>query len=245
MFRHIHRVHSILLLVVAMWLPLATAAQSVTLAHIGPFTGPAANDACDLNAGMLAYLAEANAKGGVGGRQMDLLTLDDRYDRAEFSKQFSQAQSRGAVALLSPLGLNALRSLLEDQLLERSDMVVVNALPGATPFRSPGHPRLFHIRASDRQQIEKILVQASVVGVRRMAVLVHDLRAGEADVKGAQAAHAELGALVLQLHEAPDNADSLASLARTIAASDSQAVLVIGSPPPNGRVGGRTSEGRR
>lgn len=231
MFRHIRRVHSILLLVVAMWLSLAAAAQSVTLAHIGPFTGPAANDARDLNAGMLAYLAEVNAKGGVGGRQLDLLTLDDRYDRAEFSKQFSQAQSRGAVALLSPLGLNALRALLEDQLLERSDMVVVNALPGATPFRSPGHPRLFHIRASDRQQIEKILVQASVVGVRRMTVLVHDLRAGEADVKGAQAAHAELGALVLQLHEAPDNADSLASLARTIAASDSQAVLVIGSPP--------------
>jgi ABC-type branched-subunit amino acid transport system substrate-binding protein len=231
MFGPVHRAYSILLLMVAMWLPSAAPAQPITLAHIGPFTGPAATDARDLNAGVQAYLAEANAKGGVGGRRLELVTLDDHYDRAEFSKQFAQAQSRGAVALLSPLGLNALRALLEDQLLERSDMVVVNALPGATPFRSPGHPRLFHLRASDRQQVEKILLQASAIGVRRMTVLVQDLKAGETDVKGALAAHIELGALVRHIHEAPDDPASLALLAGNIAAGDSQGVLVIGSPP--------------
>jgi branched-chain amino acid transport system substrate-binding protein len=220
-----------LLLLAFAWLPSASFAQPVTLAHIGPFTGPAASDARDLNAGMLAYLAQANARGGVGGRKLELMTLDDRYDRAEFSKRFAEAQSRGAVALLSPLGLGALRALLEDQLLERSDMVVVNALPGATPFRSPGHLRLFHLRASDRQQIEKILLQASVIGVRRMTVLVQDLRAGEADVKGAQAARSEAGALALKIHETPAKPDDLAQLAQGIANSDAQAALVIGSPP--------------
>lgn len=216
---------------VAAWFPAASFAQPIVLAHIAPFTGPAANDARDLNAGMLAYLSEVNARGGIAGRKLELVALDDRYDRAEFSKQFAQAQGKGAVALLSPLGLNAMRALLEDQLLERSDMVVVNSLPGATPFRSPGHARLFHIRASDRQQIEKILLQASVIGVRRMAVVVQDLRAGEADVKGAQAAHTEASALGLNIHETPDSPAALAALAQRIAASDAQAVLVIGSPP--------------
>lgn len=231
MFRVVRRVYSLMLLMAAVWLPAAAVAQSITLAHIGPFTGPSANDARELNAGMLAYLAEANARGGVGGRKLELLTLDDRYDRAEFSKQFTEAQTRGAVALLSPLGLNALRALLEDRLLERSDLVVVNALPGATPFRSPGHPRLFHLRASDRQQIEKILLQASVIGVRRMAVLVQDLRAGESDVKGAQAERSETRALALTIQEMPAEPDDLAELARRIADSDAQAALVIGSPP--------------
>jgi branched-chain amino acid transport system substrate-binding protein len=216
---------------VTAWFPAASMAQPIVLAHIGPFTGPAANDARDLNAGMLAYLSQINARGGLAGRKLELVTLDDRYDRAEFSKQFEQAQEKGAVALLSPLGLNALRALLEDQLLERSDIVVVNSLPGATPFRSPGHARLFHIRASDRQQIEKILLQASVIGVRRMAVLVQDLRAGEADVKGAQSARSETGALQLNIQETPDNPAALASLAQKVAAGDAQAVLVIGSPP--------------
>jgi branched-chain amino acid transport system substrate-binding protein len=231
MFRVVRRVYSLLLLVVAVCPPVAAVAQPITLAHIGPFTGPAANDARELNAGMRAYLAQANARGGVAGRKLELVTLDDRYDRAEFSRRFAEAQSRGAVALLSPLGLNALRALLEDQLLERSDLVVVNALPGATPFRSPGHPRLFHLRASDRQQIEKILLQAWVIGVRRMAVLVQDLRAGEADVKGAQAARSETGALALAIQETPAKPDDLAKLAQHIADSDAQAVLVIGSPP--------------
>lgn len=220
-----------ILLVVTGATPWPAVAQSITLAHIGPFTGPAASDARDLNAGMQAFLTEANAKGGIAGRKLELLTLDDRYDRAEFAKQFGEAQSRDAVALLSPLGINALRALLEDQLLERSDMVVVNALPGATPFRSPGHARLFHMRASDRQQIEKILLQAYVIGVRRITVLVQDLRAGEADVKGAQAARRELGALALSIQEMPDVGPSLDRLAKRIAGSDAQAVLVLGSPP--------------
>ncbi|MDP1894598.1 MAG: ABC transporter substrate-binding protein [Hydrogenophaga sp.] len=220
----------VLLLAVAL-LPAASFAQPIVLAHIGPFTGPAANDARDLNAGMLAYLSQVNARGGVAGRKLELVTLDDHYDRAEFSKQFAEAQARGAVALLSPLGLNAMRALLEDQLLERSDMVVVNSLPGATPFRSPGHPRLFHIRASDRQQIEKILLQASVIGVRRMTVLVQDLRAGEADVRGAQDVRSETRGLELSIQEMPENPAALATLAQNIAASDAQAVLVIGSPP--------------
>lgn len=167
-----------LLVLAALWFPSVSLAQAVTLAHIGSFTGPAANEARDLNAGMLAYLAQANGRGGVRGRKLELMTLDDRYDRAEFSKRFAEVRSGGAVALLSPLGLNALRALLDDKLLESSGMVVVNAVPGATPFRSPGHPRLFHVRASDRQQIEKILLQASVIGVQRIAVLVQEMRAG-------------------------------------------------------------------
>jgi branched-chain amino acid transport system substrate-binding protein len=223
-------VRFVLLLVAALF-PAASFAQPIVLAHIGPFSGPAANDARDLNDGMLAYLSQVNGRGGIAGRKLELVTLDDRYDRAEFSKQFAQAQETGAVALLSPLGLNAMRALLEDKLLERSDMVVVNSLPGATPFRSPGHARLFHIRASDRQQIEKILLQASVIGVRRMTVLVQDLSAGEADVKGAQSARSETGALQLNIQETPDNPAALASLAQKVSASDAQAVLVIGSPP--------------
>jgi ABC-type branched-subunit amino acid transport system substrate-binding protein len=226
-----YRALCLVLLLAAALLPAASFAQPIVLAHIGPFTGPAANDARDLNAGMLAYLSQVNARGGVAGRNLELVTLDDRYDRVEFSRQFAQAQAQGAVALLSPLGLNAMRALLEDQLLERSDVVVVNSLPGATPFRSPGHPRLFHIRASDRQQIEKILLQASVIGVRRMTVLVQDLRAGEADVRGAQAVRSDTSGLELSIQEMPENPAALAALAQNIAASDAQAVLVMGSPP--------------
>jgi len=223
---------------VSLWLllwaalhPFVVWGQPISLAHIGPFTGPAATDARDLNTGMLAYLAQVNAKGGVAGRQLELLTLDDRYDRAEFARQFSQAQSKRVVALLSPLGLGAMRALLDDKLLDGSDLVVVNSLPGSTPFRSPGHPRLFHLRASDRQQIEKILLQAAVIGVRRMVVLVQDPRAGESDVLAARAARTETRDLALKIMQTPEAPEDLAAAAQGIAASDAQAVLVIGSPP--------------
>lgn len=229
---HIRRI-SLLLSLVAALAPLGALAAppSIVLAHIAPLTGRAAEDAQGLNAGMLAYIAQANAKGGVAGRKLELLTLDDRYDGAEFAKQFAVAQARNPVALLSPLGVASMRALLEGGLLANSDLVVVNAVPGATPFRSPGHARLFHVRAGDRQQIEKMLLHAKILGLRRVTAWVQDLRVGSVDVKGAQAAQPDTLDIALRVLEMPATPDAMAKQAAEIAASDTQAVLVIGPPP--------------
>ena len=55
---------------------------------------------------------------------------------------------RKPVALLLPLGSAALKRMLDDHLLDKNDVVILGAIPGAEAFRTPGHPRLFHIRSS-------------------------------------------------------------------------------------------------
>ena len=64
---------------------------------------------------------------------------------------------RKPVALLNPVGSAALKRMLDDKMLDQTDVIVLNAIPGAEALRNPGHPKLFHIRAGDRQQIEKIV----------------------------------------------------------------------------------------
>jgi ABC-type branched-subunit amino acid transport system substrate-binding protein len=209
----------------------AAGAQDIVLAHVGPFTGPAASDAKDLNLGMRAHLQQLNARGGIAGRRVVLASFDDRYDGAEFAVQFNAAQGRGAVALLSPLGIASLRALIDGGLLQNADIVVLNAIPGATPFRAATNERLLHVRASDRQQIEKILRHARTLGITRMQVIVQDAAVGDPDVRAAQASVPEAAELAISIRPVVPARDAMKAAAVQVAASDAQAVLVLGSPP--------------
>jgi ABC-type branched-subunit amino acid transport system substrate-binding protein len=214
------------------WLaPAVVLAADLELLQIGPFTGASGSDAADLSVGIRAAFAQANARGGIGGNKLVLSTADDRYDGAEFTRQFNSAMQRKPLALMSPLGLGAMRALLDGKLLDQQDLVVINAVPGATPFREPGHPRLFHLRASDRQQIEKVLRHSLTLGLTQLQVIVQDRKAGEPDVLGAQKAVPGGDRLKLQIREVPSQAGALRQAAVEIAASAVQGVLVIGSPP--------------
>ena len=88
---------------------------------------------------------------------VELFELDDKFNADEFARQFEVAMQRKPVALLTPIGSAALNKLVNDKLLDKHPVAIINAIPGAEPFRKPGHPRLFHVRASDRQQLEKIV----------------------------------------------------------------------------------------
>jgi hypothetical protein len=120
-----------------------------------------------------------------------------------------QAMQQRPLAVLSPLGIGPMRALLGGRMLGRHDRVGINAIPGATAFRSPGHARLFHLRASDRAQIEKILRHCRTLGLDRVEVLVQDLQAGEQDVREAERRLRAGTALELRLREVPSSLDAL------------------------------------
>lgn len=205
------------------------AAQDIALGQIGPFTVIPVPDAPEINQGIKAYVAQANKAGGVKGRKLSFFELDDAYSGDGFVKQFGAAMERKPVALLSPIGSQALTRLLADKLLDQSDVVVMNAIPGAESVRTPGHPRLFHIRAGDKQQIEKIVNHARTLGMSNMAVLYQDLAIGTSGMAMAEQAAKSNGLALQGVKTAPD-APALAAAAQQVARLESQGVLVVGAP---------------
>jgi ABC-type branched-subunit amino acid transport system substrate-binding protein len=205
-------------------------AQEISLGQVGPFTGIPVPDAPETNQGIQAYLKAANAAGGVRGNRLTLFTLDDRYTADGFVEQFGKALERKPVALLQPIGSAALTTMLKDKLLDKSDVVIINAIPGAESLRSPGHPRLFHIRAGDRQQIEKIVHHARSMGTTRMAVLYQDLPIGTSGWAVAEAAGKAEGGLDLKAVKSGTELPVLAKAAEEVRKLDPQAVLVVGAP---------------
>ena len=124
----------------------------IVVGQIGPFTGIPVPDALQLNQGIKACFAQINERGGINGRRVSFFDVDDTYSGDGFAKAFGQAMQRKPVALLDPVGSAALKRMLDDKMLDQSDVIVLNAIPGAEALRNPGHPKLFHIRAGDRRR---------------------------------------------------------------------------------------------
>lgn len=206
------------------------AAQDILLGQVGPFTVIPVPDAPEINQGIQAFVKQANAAGGMHGRKFALFELDDRYSADGFVEQFDQALQRKPVALLSPIGSAALTAMLKEQLLDKADVVVVNAIPGAESIRTPGHARLFHIRAGDKQQIEKIVIHARTLGTSRMSVLYQDLPIGTSGWSVAEEAARSAGGLELKGVKSRTDAASLAAAAQALSQQEPQAVLVLGAP---------------
>lgn len=204
-------------------------AQDIVLGQVGPFTVIPVPDAPEINQGAKAYVQQVNKAGGIRGRKLSFFELDDRYSGDGFVQQFDAAMERRPVVLLSPIGSDALTRLLKDKLLDKNDMLVMNAIPGAESLRNPGHPRLFHIRAGDKQQIEKLVSHARTLGMTRMSVLYQELAIGTSGWAVAQQA-GQAGGMKMTGVQSAAKPEALAAAAQAVAKDEPQGVLVVGAP---------------
>lgn len=211
-------------------MPGIVLAQEIVLGQVGPFTVIPVPDAVEVNQGIKAYIAQVNRSGGIQGRKLSLFELDDRYSADDFVARFAQAMERKPVALLSPIGSAAIKRMLDDKLLDKADVVVMNAIPGAEALRDPGHPRLFHVRAGDRQQIEKMVGHARTLGITRLAVLHQDIPIGTSGMKVAIDEVERLKGLEIKGVQSTADVAALAAAAQQVVGLNAQGVLVLGAP---------------
>lgn len=208
--------------------------NDIVVGQIAPFTGLQAPDPKELNEGIKAGIAEINAKGGIQGRKVVLFELDDTYTLDGFRKQLPIALARKPVALLAPLGSATLKGVLDTKLLDNANIVLINAVPGTDVLRSPGHPKLFHVRAGDKQQIRKIVEHAQTLNIKSMAVLYQDIPMGTSGMAAAQETAAALGNMMVTGFKAGTDASAIEKAAKAAAASNAQSGLVLGAPKFSG-----------
>lgn len=210
---------------------LPSLAQDIVIGQIGPFTGLPVPDAIQVNQGARAYFAQVNKAGGVQGRKIAFFELDDAYTPDGFAARLDEAMQRKPVALISPVGSAAIKRMLDDKLLDKHDVVVMNAVPGAEALRNPGHPRLFHVRAGDKQQLEKIVNHARTLSILKLAVLYQNIPMGASGMKVVEDEASRLTGMDVKGLQASTQPEELAKAAQEVAKLNAQGVLVIGAPP--------------
>lgn len=161
--------------------------NSIVIGQTGVFTGPVAEPALQYRAGAQFHFDEVNAKGGIAGRKIKLVSYDDKFDpklAAENTKKLLEEDK--VFALFGYIGTGAIVASMPQITSHR--IPVIGALSGADGLRDPKMNLIFHTRASYGAETDKMVEQLNSTGVKSIAVVYQDDPFGKAGLKSAQGA---------------------------------------------------------
>ncbi|HET9978139.1 MAG TPA: ABC transporter substrate-binding protein [Burkholderiaceae bacterium] len=155
----------------------ASAQDSWVVGQSAPLSGGNAAMGRDIRDGAAAYFKQVNARGGVAGKPIELVTLDDANDRKTAGANAHKLlQERKAVALFgfasATLSLDAMPQA------DRAGVLFFAPLSGADPVRK-APPVVFTMRASYGEEMEKILAFWTGLGMKKVVVVHYDDEVGK------------------------------------------------------------------
>jgi len=146
--------------------------QEIVLGQSLGITGPLAQIAPDIVNGGKAYFDAINSTGGIYGRKIRSVVLDDGYDPARTLKTARQLiEDDKAFALYNFTGTANVAAILPMLANEAQPVPLVGPLTGADGIRSPRMDNVFHVRASYEDELEKLVEHLTTVGIKRLGVL--------------------------------------------------------------------------
>lgn len=128
----------------------------------------------EFNAGALAYLSQVNAQGGVKGRPVTLVVRDDAFaaDKAAANAK-ELIEKVGVVALFGTRGTDPSEAVMK--LADAAKVPLIGPITGADSTRES--PYTYPVRASYRDEVEKMLAHLAIVP-SRLALVVQDDKFG-------------------------------------------------------------------
>ena len=148
-------------------------AGEIRIGMSAAFRGAAAGLGSELHRGAQAYYGEINARGGLFGRQITVVALDDGYNPDPCIRNTIQLLDREKVFLLSNyVGTPTLtRALPVIKQYADQAVVLVGNFTGAQPQReAPYVDQVFNVRASYRQEMTALVERFWQAGARRFGV---------------------------------------------------------------------------
>ena len=172
--------------------PALRAQEALVVHHIGPFTGVLAASNIEAIDGARLYLNALNSRGGVGGRAVQLQTLDDGQDPKRTREHFEALVAQGRLlALMMPRTTPSMEALLEG--VERHGVPVIGPQTGGSFVNQPPRREVFTLRASSQKEAEAAIRQQHSIGVRSFGLLLADDVFGRDTLLGITRTMKELG----------------------------------------------------
>lgn len=158
------------------WLIGQTAALSGSLAW--PYV--------EMNKGIKAAFEEVNERGGVAGRPLQFVSLDDGGAPDKAAQNAKQLVEQERVFTLFACGptTSAMGALA---VVNQAKVPLIAPATGADALRAY-HPLVIHTRAGYANELDKIVQQISTIGLSRCAVTYFDNPFGKATVAAFEAA---------------------------------------------------------
>ena len=207
----------------------------VVFGQSAAFTGPAAELGLGMRLGIKAAFHEANQKGGVHGRTLELETLDDFYEPdSAFSNTMQLITAKRVFALIGEVGTPTSRAAVPAA--EYSEVPFLAPFTGAQFLRDPGLGHVLNLRASYYQETEEMVTRLTEdLGVTKVAILYQNDSYGEAGFEGTRRALESRGLEPVAAAYYQRNTSAVKTALLSIVPTDPEALIMIGAYSPVAR----------
>jgi branched-chain amino acid transport system substrate-binding protein len=166
--------------------PIGVSASSVVFGQSAPLSGPNAELGNDIRNGALAYFNQVNDAGGVHGRRLELMSLDDanQVPRAEANTR-KLVEEQGVFALFGYASATLSRPALP--IVDQHRVPFLSPFTGADPMRLFNR-YVYNMRASYADELEKIVEHYTTFGIKRFAVVHYDDVVGKENLSAVERA---------------------------------------------------------
>lgn len=207
-------------------------ADKIVFGQSAPLSGPAAALGTGMRDGIQAAFAEANAAGGVGGRKLELISLDDGYEPNKAIEMTTQLLGEKAVfALLGAVGTPTSAAVLP--MVTEKQVPFIGAFTGAEVLRHPYNKWVVNVRASYFQETEAMVEHLTKdLGVTKIAIFYQDDAFGRAGLAGVQKALEKRSMSLAAEGTYERNTTAVRTALLAIRKAEPQAVIMVGAYKP-------------
>ncbi|MBL8413317.1 MAG: ABC transporter substrate-binding protein [Propionivibrio sp.] len=227
-----------LLLVLVNWIGCLGAAEvgvtdtSILIGMTAPLSGPNGAYGMDMKEVISAYFKQINNAGGINGRKLELLALDDGYetDRAVANSK-TLINDKKVFAMIASYGSSPTTAAMND-VFGPAKVPLIGAISGAdsirqTPKDNPNNRYMFNVRASYANETEAIVNQLVSIGLKNIAVVYQNDGFGKSGLEGVTAALKKRNQTPSAVATVERNSIDVSQAVETITKASPQTVVMI------------------
>ncbi|HVQ04000.1 MAG TPA: ABC transporter substrate-binding protein [Burkholderiaceae bacterium] len=201
----------------------------IRIGQTSALTGPASAAVNEINIGAKMYLNAVNAEGGIGGQQIEMVSLDDNNKAPAAAENATQLiNDQRVVALFLSRGTPQTQAMLPQ--LAQGKIVLIAPSTGAMALHQPVNPWVFNVRASYQREAEAVVRHLGLTGLDKLVLLYVNDSFGEDAIQGAMKVFKEANVKPAMMQSVDREKPNYAALIPKLTELKPLGVLIIGSP---------------
>ena len=206
--------------------------RSILFGQSAAFSGPAQELGRNMRLGMQAAFREVNEQGGVHGRRLELVSLDDGYEpEAAIDNTRQLIEGERVFALIGAVGTPTSRAAVP--IAEDAGVPYIAPFTGSSFLRDPKWHGVVNLRASYFQETEEIVARLTDdLGIERIAIMYQDDSFGREGFRGVRGALVRRELSLVAVGVYPRNTEAVKTALLDLRSGQPQAVILVGTYQP-------------
>lgn len=210
-------------------------AEPIKIGALTSFTGPFTSWGIPASAGMQLAIDEINAAGGVDGRMLELVVIDDQSDAEEASIQIERLHEDGVVAVAGTISSGVAGAIAP--IAEEAGVPLFLSKAGSEAILTRDSRYTFRTCLPAAPTIAQPFAEyAAAEGFTKVGAIVADYAWGQSFKSAATDAFAALDNVDLQVEVAPVPEKDFTTYLRSLESFEPQLIMSTGHPPGTGSV---------